>query len=408
MLGRVVNTHQAWICRQLADLGCVVSRQVAVADSAPDLRAAARDALGRADLVLVTGGLGPTADDLTRDLIAQLLGKELREDTAIVARIEEFFAQRKRPMPPRTRVQALVPEGARVLPNAHGTAPGLLLEVSPNPFRPGGEKCWLVLLPGPPRELRPMFTDQFMPLLRQKLPRPTAFACRTLQTTGLGESWVEEKIAGPLQPLIAAGLEVGYCAQVGAVEVRLLARGGEAGQTVARAEQIVRGLIGRHIFGENDDQLESVVVRLLTERRQTLATAESCTGGQLAHRVTNVPGASAVFLCGWVTYSNEAKQHLLGVDGGMLAAHGAVSEPVARAMAEGARQRGGVDYALAVTGIAGPAGGTPEKPVGTAFIALAMERKTAVLNPVNPYDRETFKYVTAKQALEWLRRTLLA
>jgi nicotinamide-nucleotide amidase len=191
------------------------------------------------------------------------------------------------------------------------------------------------------------------------------------------------------------------------VEVRLFARGGEAQTTVARAEQIVRASIGQHIFGENDDQLETVVVRLLTEHRQTLATAESCTGGQLANRVTNVPGASAVFRCGWVTYSNEAKAQLLGVDGATLAAHGAVSEAVARAMAEGARQRGGVDYALAVTGIAGPTGGTPEKPVGTVFIALAVEGNTVVLNPVNPYDRETFKYVTSQQALELLRRSLL-
>ncbi len=407
MLGRVVNSHHSWICRELAGLGCVVTRQVAVADSAPDIRAAVREALGRADLVIVTGGLGPTADDLTRDVIAELLGKKLREDPTIVARIEEFFAQRQRPMPPRTRVQALVPDGARVLANAHGTAPGLFMEANPNPFQAGGERSWLVMLPGPPRELRPMFTEQLIPLLRQKLPRPAAFACRTLKTTGLGESLVEEKIAGPLQPLTAAGLEVGYCAQVGAVEVRLLARGREAQTTVARAERIVRERIGQHVFGENDDQLETVVVRLLTERRQTLATAESCTGGQLANRVTNVPGASAVFLCGWVTYSNEAKERLLGVESGTLAAHGAVSEPVARAMAEGARHRGGVDYALAITGIAGPKGGTPEKPVGTVFIALAMERKTVVLNPVNPYDRETFKYVTSQQALELLRRSLL-
>jgi nicotinamide-nucleotide amidase len=407
MLGRVVNSHQSWICRELAGWGCVVTRQVAVGDSAPDIRAAVRDALGRADLVLVTGGLGPTADDLTRDVIAELLGKKLREDPLIVARIEEFFAQRQRPMPPRTRVQALVPDGARVLANAHGTAPGLFMEASPNPFRPGGEKSWVVMLPGPPRELRPMFTEQLIPLLRQKLPPPTAFACRTLKTTGLGESLVEESIAGSLQQLTAAGLEVGYCAQVGAVEVRLLARGGEAQTTVAQAEQIVRARIGQHIFGENDDQLETVVVRLLMEQRRTLATAESCTGGQLANRVTNVPGASAVFRCGWVTYSNEAKAQLLGVDGATLAVHGAVSEAVARAMAEGARQRGDVDYALAVTGIAGPTGGTKEKPVGTVFIALAVDGNTVVLNPVNPYDRETFKYVTSQQALELLRRSLL-
>jgi nicotinamide-nucleotide amidase len=171
---------------------------------------------------------------------------------------------------------------------------------------------------------------------------------------------------------------------------------------VREADQIVRGILGDQIFGENDDQLEEVIVRLLTQRRQSLALAESCTGGYLAHRVTNVPGASAVLLAGWVTYSNEAKQKLLGVQPETLAAHGAVSEPVAREMAEGARRQAGADHALAVTGIAGPGGGTPEKPVGTVSY-----RHSFVLNPVNRYDRETFKYVTSQQALDLLRRTLI-
>ena len=407
LLGRVLNTHQQWLCRHLADLGYTVDRQVAVPDTGRDIQQAVREALGRADLILVTGGLGPTSDDVTRDLIAELLQRPLREDAAVVAVIEGFFAQRQRPMPARTRVQALVPEGAVVLPNAHGTAPGLLIEVSPNPFRERGRTSWLVMLPGPPRELHPMFREQVVPQLRQRLPLEGEFVCRTLKTTGLGESFVEEKIASPLQPLVAAGLEIGYCARVGEVDVRFVARGPGAAQTVAEAERLVRALMPQHIFGEDDDQLEAVIVRRLTERKQTLALAESCTGGLLAHRITNVPGASAVFLAGLVTYSNEAKQRLLGVRAETLAAHGAVSEPVAREMAEGARERNGADYALAVTGIAGPAGGTPEKPVGTVFIALATARKTVALHPVNRFDRETFKYVTSQQALELLRRNLL-
>ena len=407
LLGRVLNTHQQWLCRHLADLGYTVDRQVAVPDTGRDIQQAVREALGRADLILVTGGLGPTSDDVTRDLIAELLQRPLREDAAVVAVIEGFFAQRQRPMPARTRVQALVPEGAVVLPNAHGTAPGLLIEVSPNPFRERGRTSWLVMLPGPPRELHPMFREQVVPQLRQRLPLEEEFVCRTLKTTGLGESFVEEKIATPLQPLVAAGLEIGYCARVGEVDVRFVARGPGAAQTVAEAERLVRALMPQHIFGEDDDQLEAVIVRRLTERKQTLALAESCTGGFLAHRITNVPGASAVFLAGLVTYSNEAKQRLLGVRAETLAAHGAVSEPVAREMAEGARERNGADYALAVTGIAGPAGGTPEKPVGTVFIALATAQKTVVLHPVNRFDRETFKYVTSQQALELLRRNML-
>ncbi|PYK97458.1 MAG: hypothetical protein DME19_16295 [Verrucomicrobia bacterium] len=195
--------------------------------------------------------------------------------------------------------------------------------------------------------------------------------------------------------------------RTGEVDLRLAARGVGAEKIVLEAEQIVRQLIGRHIFGENDDQLEAVIVRLLTERRETLALAESCTGGYIANRITNVPGASAVLLAGLVTYSNDAKQKFLGVRGETLASHGAVSEPVAREMAEGARQKTGAHFAIAVTGIAGPTGGTPDKPVGTVFIALAMDRHTFVLNAVNRYDRETFKYVTSQQALELLRRTVL-
>lgn len=208
MLGRVLNTHQQWLCRQLADLGYVVTRQVAVADTADDIEQAVREALGRADFIITTGGLGPTSDDITRDRIAALLGRTLNEDPAIVAHVESFFAQRKRPMPASTRVQAMVPEGALVLHNAHGTAPGLALHVSPSPFRADGKASWLVMLPGPPRELRPMFKDQVAPLLREKLPLEGDFVCRTLRTVGIGESYLEERIAGPLKPLMDAGLNL--------------------------------------------------------------------------------------------------------------------------------------------------------------------------------------------------------
>src|SRR6266567_1766591 len=179
MLGRVLNTHQQWLCRQLADLGWVVSRQVAVADTGRDIEQAVREALGRAELVITTGGLGPTSDDITRDLIAALLGKNLKEDAEVLAHIKTFFDVRKRMMPERTRVQALVPEGALVLPNPHGTAPGLGIEVRPNPFR-AGQPSWLVMLPGPPRELRPMFTDTVVPLLQRCLPPANPYVCRTL------------------------------------------------------------------------------------------------------------------------------------------------------------------------------------------------------------------------------------
>jgi nicotinamide-nucleotide amidase len=407
MLGRVLNTHQQWLCRQLADLGYVVARQVAVPDTGSDIQQAVREALAHADLILTTGGLGPTSDDITRDLIAQLLGKPLHEDAAVLSHITHFFASRNRPMPERNSIQALVPEGALVLHNPHGTAPGLAIEVRPNRFRTGGAASWLVMLPGPPRELRPMFADSVVSLLRRVLPLASPLVCRTLRTTGIGESMLQEKIASPLARVVEAGLELGYCARPGQVDVRLAACGPEAEKLVREAEAIVQKLVRRRVYGAGDDELETVMVRLLTERKATLALAESCTGGCIAHRVTNVPGASAVLLAGLVTYSNAAKQKFLGVRADTLTRHGAVSEPVAREMAEGARRETQADYALSVTGIAGPGGGTPEKPVGTVFIGLAGPAGTVCDRNFNPYDRETFKQVTAQQALDLLRRTIL-
>ncbi len=407
MLGRVLNTHQQWLCGQLADLGYLVARQVAVPDTSQAIESAAREALARAELVLITGGLGPTSDDLTREVMARLLRKTLCEDAAVLAHIRQFFEVRHRLMPERTRVQAQVPEGALVLPNPHGTAPGLALEVRPNPFRPGSHSSWLIMLPGPPRELRPMFTDSVTPLLLRVLPPPGRLVCRTLRTTGMGESLVEQKISGQLAGLVSGGLELGYCARPGQVDVRLAARGAGAEELVGKAEQMVRERLGRLVYGGEGDELETVLIGLLTERRETLALAESCTGGLLAHRLTNVPGASLVLLAGLVTYSDQAKQKFLGVRAETLAQDGAVSGPVAREMAEGARRQINSTYALSVTGIAGPRGGTPAKPVGTVFIGLAGPFETKVEPNFNPFDRETFKQVTTQQALDLLRRSIL-
>ncbi|MGA2177353.1 MAG: competence/damage-inducible protein A [Verrucomicrobiota bacterium] len=406
LLGRILNTHQQWLCRRLADLGYAVTRQVCIADDGRQIQAAVRESLARADLIVTTGGLGPTSDDLTRDLIAQLLGRPLMFDPQIQAGIEQYFAQRHRVLPASARVQAMVPAGARVLANANGTAPGLAIEVNPNPFRSAARRSWLILLPGPPRELRPMFSESVVPLLLREFPPATAYVCRTLKTTGLGESLVEEKIAGPLGKLVGAGLELGYCARIGEVEVRLAARGNQAPALVQQAEEIVREQLGRLIFATDDETLESSLVQSLTGQKQTLALAESCTGGLIAHRITNVPGASAVLKCGLVTYSNDAKKDLLGVTAAALEEHGAVSEVVARQMAEGARRRCQTDYALAVTGIAGPGGGSEAKPVGTVFMALASEKGTVAQHHFNPFDRETFKFATSQQALDLLRRAL--
>src|SRR6185436_18439241 len=290
---------------------------------------------------------GPTSDDRTRDFIAELLGRKLVRNDAVLEHITRLFRSRHRPMPESTKVQALVPESAAVLMNAHGTAPGLVLDVPASLFR--GPASLLVMLPGPPRELRSMFTDQVVPLLKERFPCEVQFVCRTLKITGLGESRVEELIAPQLKHLIDAGLELGYCARVGEVDVRFVARGCRAQETVSEAERIVRDDMGEYVFGYDDEQLEQVIVRLLTEQKQTLALAESCTGGFIANRLTNVPGASAVLWGGVVSYANEAKMKWLGVSHATLEEHGAVSEEIAREMASGARQISGADYAISVT-----------------------------------------------------------
>lgn len=407
LIGRTLNTHQQWLCRRLADLGYTVGRQITVPDTADAIAQATTESLARADLIILTGGLGPTSDDLTRDRIASLVGVPLVEDPAVVTHIESFFTARKRQTPARTRVQALVPQGARVLANTHGTAPGLALKVSPNPFRHDHATSWLILLPGPPRELRPMFDAEVVPLLHQELPVAGGYVATTFKTTGLGESLVEERVANPLAPLVHAGLELGYCARVSEVEVRLAAKGADGPRLVETAARIVQDTLGPLIFSQRGEDLETVVVRTLTRLHRTLVVAESCTGGLLGHRITNVPGASAVFLGGWITYSNAAKVRDLGVPQSTLDADGAVSEAVANAMAAGARQASGADYALAITGIAGPDGGSEAKPVGTAFVALATSTGTKARRVLHPYDRETFKFATTQFALDMLRREWL-
>jgi nicotinamide-nucleotide amidase len=406
MLGRVLNTHQQWLCRRLADLGHVVTQQVAIADNGAEIQNAVREALNRADLVITTGGLGPTSDDLTRELIAELLGKKLVENPEVLAHIEKIFAKRGRPRPARTSVETFVPEGALVFLNQFGTAPGLAMRIESRVQSSRSKAQWLVMLPGPPRELRPMFDAAVVPLLKREFVGEI-FVCRTLRTSGIGESRVQEFVEADLQPLMARGLEIGYCARPGAVDVRLTASGTEAAKIVRDGEAVVQSILGRNVFGFDDDEMEGVVAGLLRSQKKTLALAESCTGGLIANRVTNVPGASEIFLGGVVSYANAAKEKFLGVRAETLARHGAVSEAVAGEMAAGARAKFGADFAVAVTGIAGPTGGTPEKPVGTVFIALASAAGVETQKFFNVWERETFKQVTATEALEWLRQKLV-
>jgi nicotinamide-nucleotide amidase len=396
LLGKVLNTHGKWFGEELFKLGMRVQRLTTVPDGEAITRAL-RECVSRADAVIVTGGLGPTSDDLTREAAAEVLGIELIEDEAALRSLEAFFAARNKVMADSNRKQAQVPVGADVLPNPNGTAPGLYMPPRLN----GAANCAVFLLPGPPRELYPMFRGEVAPRLvaLAGLSRPPGLL--ELRLTGVGESDLQQEIDAALAGI--PGLEVGYCARVGEVDLRLI--GDQAAITAGR--DIAMARFARNIFSEDGSSLEATVVRLATEQGVKLAAAESCTGGLIASRLTDVPGSSAVFTHGFVTYANEAKRDVLGVQQELLDQHGAVSEPVVRAMAEGALQVSGADFAVAVTGIAGPDGGTPDKPVGTVWLAWAAKgRETIALKQIHPRNRKDFKLAVSQAALDGIRRLI--
>jgi nicotinamide-nucleotide amidase len=395
LLGDVLNTHLTFIAREIFPLGLRVERQISVPDGTA-IRDALQENFHRAEIIFVTGGLGPTTDDITREITAELLGLDLLADPELEHTITQRLRTRGIRLTNRILRQAQVPRGAEVLSNENGSAPGLYLAANLN----GSIAPHLFLLPGPPRELQPMFTETVVPLLRRIVRQDEIFACRTYRIVGMGESYVEEAVGEEL--LAISGLELGYCARMGEVDLRVI------GSTwiVEQADAVVQRKLAASILSTSGENLETVIVRLLTAKSATLAIAESCTGGFLAHRITNVPGASAVFLAGYITYSNEAKTASLAVDPATILEHGAVSEPVARAMAEGARAKSGATFALATTGIAGPGGGSEVKPVGTAYIALAGGGETVVRHLFFPSDRETFKQLATQMALNLLRERL--
>ncbi len=395
LLGDVVNTHLSFMAQEIFPFGLRVNRQLAVPDGEA-ICDALQESFSCADLIFVTGGLGPTTDDITREITAELLGLKLAADLDLEETITQRLTSRGIRLTDRILRQACVPCGAVVLPNDNGTAPGLYLAAGLG----RASTPHLFLLPGPPRELHPMFRDAVAPILKQIVRQKEEVVYRSYRIVGMGESYVEEAIG---QELMAVdGLELGYCARMGEVDLRVIG----SAAIVAVADKIVRSKLGGFIFSTERENLESVIVRQLIAQKKTLAVAESCTGGFLAHRLTNIAGASAVFLAGYVTYSNEAKVASLGVAPTTLAEHGAVSEPVAREMAEGGRAKSSADFALAVTGIAGPGGGSEEKPVGTAFIALAGGGPTVVKRLFFPTDRETFKQLASQTALNLLRERL--
>ncbi len=397
LLGDVRDAHLSFIAQQLLGFGQRIMEQRTVEDG-PAIAATLQEIFPRADLVFVTGGLGPTSDDITRDLAAELLKLELKRDETVAAAINHRLAVRKIRITESIHRQSLVPQGGKVLANEFGTAPGIFLRAGINPEIASPH---LFLLPGPPRELQPMFTSYVAPLLRELIPGAASVVRRLYRVANMGESVVETKVGAKL--LAIPGLEVGYCARPNEVDLRLLGQP----SVVEEGERIVLEVLGNAIFTEGDIALEEVLVSLLAKSRQTLALAESCTGGLLANRITDVGGASEVFLAGYVTYSNAAKADSLNVSPDLIGGAGAVSAEVAQAMAEGARSRSGADYAMATTGIAGPGGGSEEKPVGTVFVALASAGGTKTQKLFFPTDRVTFKQMVAQYAFEMLRRELL-
>ena len=395
LLGDVQDAHLAFIARQIFPLGLRIEERRTVSDSVA-IRETLAEIFPRAEILFVTGGLGPTTDDITREAAAELLGLKLIRDPEVMSAILERFATRGIQFTARVERQAFVPAGAEVLPNRSGTAPGLYLRANLNPhFR----SPHLFLLPGPPRELQPIFERSVMPILHSIVPPSNSLECRIYRITGIGESLVEEAIGERISAI--SGVELGYCSRPGDVDVRIIGKS----NMLEQADKI----IGDSIYSMSEATLEEVIVELLTKRRETLSLAESCTGGLLANRITNVPGASRVLLGGYVVYSNQAKMDALDVDLKLIERYGAVSEPVGRALAEGARMRARSTYALSTTGIAGPGGGSSEKPVGTVYVALASPENEIIAKKLFfPSDRETFKELAAQAAFDLLRKKLMS
>jgi nicotinamide-nucleotide amidase len=397
LLGDVQDAHLAFIAREILPLGLRIEERRTIGDTEA-IRHTLAGVFAGCEILFVTGGLGPTSDDVTREMVADLLGLELQKSSELLASLRQRLQVRGIKWTSGIARQADVPAGAEVLPNQNGSAPGLYLRANINPQI---HSPHLFLLPGPPRELQPMFQAFVIPILRLIVPASVLIERRLYKIADKGESLVEEVIGDRV--LAVPGIELGYCARPGEVDVRIVGKA----NAIEQADAIIKSTLGRSVFSATDETLEEVVVKLLVQRKQTVAVAESCTGGLLANRVTNVPGASAVFPAGYVCYANQAKIDMLDVDPQLIEKHGAVSEQVARALAEHARVCARSDYALATTGVAGPSGGSPEKPVGTVYVALAESGKTIAKKFFFPTDRETFKQIVTQAALELLRRRVI-
>ena len=393
-----LDTNSLFLTDGLNQVGIRVVHKAVVGDSLEDMRASFQHALERADLIVASGGLGPTDDDRTRDAVADLLGRKLQLDESMLRHIQELFRRFGRVMPEINRRQAMVPEGATVLPNPRGSAPGLWLETK-------GQI--IILLPGVPSELRAMFEQEVRPRLA-KLAHDERLFTRDLRITGLPESEVEQRVS-PLYALYPDS-ETTILASPPGIQLhpRVWSRDpAKANQILDEMVKRMALALGEHLYSTEGESMDEVVARVLTENRATIAVAESCTGGMLAERLTNVPGSSSYFLGGIVSYSNELKTSLVGVPAELIEAKGAVSAEVALALAKGIRKTTGATLGVGVTGIAGPGGGTPEKPVGLVHIGIADERGPRERRFQFPGDRERIRMHATQTALDSVRRYFL-
>ena len=400
LLGLTIDTNGAFLARQLADIGVAVARRCSVGDEGPDIVAAVREGLDRSGAVITTGGLGPTSDDLTKPAIAQLFGRDLYFDEAQWERLREIWRSRGRKgePPDANRQQVMLPVGCTVLTNRHGSAPGILLE--------DDKRRWVAMLPGVPREMRGMWTEVLGPLVRQRLGgQGTPIRTITVRTTGIAESALPERLGDAARGV--GSLTLAYLPGQEGVDLRLTARGtpeGDIDHTLRQGADLLRSRVGTPAYAEGATDLAEVVLNLCRSTQRTLAVAESCTGGLLGARLTSVPGSSDVFLGGAITYADDAKITLLGVDPGTLGSAGAVSEEVARQMAAGARRALGASIGIGITGIAGPGGGTADKPVGLVWIAVDPGHVVLTFGGQMIGDRAEIRFRATQLALDMVRR----
>lgn len=399
LLGQIVNTNSSYMARELNSMGFDVVYQTTVGDNRQRMREVLEHALTRADIVITTGGLGPTQGDITKEVSAAVFGRSLQLDEACARHLREQFAHWQRPMAENNLRQAMIPEKAHIFKNYAGTAPGIAMEQ-------GGRL--LVNLPGPPSEMKDMFDRSLRPYLEQKYGFAAVILSRVLNTAGIGESALEMEVRDLI--LAQKNPTLALLARPSGVILRITAKAADsqaAQQLIGAMEQEIRSRVGKYIYAVDDADMEDVVGQLLSERQLTIACAESCTGGLLTSRLTDVPGSSAYVMGSVVSYTNEVKESLLGVEAEVLRRVGAVSEETACQMAQGVRQRIGTDIGVGITGIAGPGGGTPEKPVGLVYIAVAGKKGTVVKKNIFSGTRRQVKYRTTQTALDMVRHFIL-